>query len=157
MAKQANMLTSSTVAATPQAEINANPAPARACGVKPPPPGAVVPRHGRGWLKPGKLGMASPNPSGVGGSAYHETMSIARSNAPEAMRRLVELSQSDDERIAFIAASAIIERAWGKAPPFDPTGHPAKSNFDLSRLSLADLRALMAVMEAARVPDEDAG
>jgi hypothetical protein len=123
---------------TPHFEINAEPL-GHARVAASPPPGAVVPKHGRGWIKPGKPGMRSPNPSGVGGSDYHETVSIARSNAPAAMRRLVELSQSDDERIAFVAANAIVERAWGKAAPFNPADNRVKPSFDLSRLSLTQL------------------
>lgn len=119
----------------------------------PPPPVRIVPKHGGGLLKVPQKGGLSPNPSGVGGSAYHETMSLARKASPRAMERLIALAESNDPRVAFVAAQAIVERAWGKAAAFNPTGDKAKATFDLSRLSLQDLRALMSVMEAARVPD----
>jgi hypothetical protein len=35
------------------------------------------------------------------------------------MRRLIELSRSDDQRVATVACNAVLDRAWGKVREFD--------------------------------------
>ena len=65
--------------------------------------------------KPGQSG----NPSGQSG-AYGEAISLARQAAPEAMRRLIELMRSEDERVAAVACNAILDRALGKAVAQQP-------------------------------------
>jgi hypothetical protein len=62
----------------------------------------------RRW-KPGQSG----NPSGLNGQ-YGEAISLARQAAPDAVRRLVQLMGSDDERVAVVACNAILDRALGK-------------------------------------------
>ena len=63
-------------------------------------------------FKPGQSG----NPSGNKGSTYGEVVRTARKYAPEAIQRLVELMRSTDERVAFVATQAILDRAYGKSP-----------------------------------------
>jgi hypothetical protein len=60
-------------------------------------------------FQPGQSG----NPSGKGG-LYHEAQRICREASPRAARRMVELMDSDDERVALLAADKVLERAWGK-------------------------------------------
>lgn len=55
----------------------------------------------------------SGNPSGRPKLA-EEVRSIARESAPEAFEKVVELMRSDDERVAFVAAQEILNRAYGK-------------------------------------------
>jgi hypothetical protein len=43
-----------------------------------------------------------------------ECQAIARDASPRAILRLVELIESDDERVALMAADKVLERAWGK-------------------------------------------
>ncbi len=59
--------------------------------------------------KPGQSG----NPTGLSG-AYGEAISLARLAAPDAVRRLVELMHSDDERVAVVACNSVLDRALGK-------------------------------------------
>jgi hypothetical protein len=72
-----------------------------------------VPVHGKGVLHPFQPGQ-SGNPTGKGG-LYHEAQRICREASPQAARRMVELMNSDDERVALLAADKVLERAWGKA------------------------------------------
>lgn len=66
--------------------------------------------------RPGQSG----NPSGHSGD-YGDALRLARQAAPDAVRRLVELMASDDERVAAVACNAIFDRAYGKpAPAADP-------------------------------------
>ena len=44
-------------------------------------------------------------------------MELARQAAPDAVRRLVELMNSEDERVAAVACNAILDRAFGKPGP----------------------------------------
>lgn len=44
---------------------------------------------------------------------------LARSKTKRAFERIVELVESDDERVAFMAAKEVIDRAYGKSAPAD--------------------------------------
>jgi hypothetical protein len=68
------------------------------------PPALVANR----W-QPGQSG----NPSGHNGE-YGQAMKLARQAAPDAVRRLIELMDSEDERVAAVAANSILDRAFGK-------------------------------------------
>ena len=71
-----------------------------------------IPAHGNGVLRPFQRGQ-SGNPSGKGG-LYQEALRICREASPAAARKMVELMDSDDERVALMAAEKLLERAWGK-------------------------------------------
>jgi hypothetical protein len=59
--------------------------------------------------KPGQSG----NPEGNSG-LYGETVKLAHQAAPDAIRRLIELMRSEDERVAVVACNSILDRAFGK-------------------------------------------
>jgi hypothetical protein len=69
----------------------------------------LVPAHGHGALRPFQPGQ-SGNASGKGG-LFHETQRICREASPAAARRMVELMDSKDERVALLAAEKVMERA----------------------------------------------
>ena len=101
----------------------------------------------------------SGNPGGKG-SAYHEALRLARAAAPEAMRRLIELMQDQDGRVAAVACQAVLDRALGKVPSEPPRGmdEPALL-FDFNRLSLDQLRFLKQLCEQGLIevaPDQAA-
>ena len=76
-------------------------------------PGPIhVPAHGKGYLRPFQPGQ-SGNPSGKGG-LFHAAQRICREASPAAARKMVELMNSSDERVALMAADKVLERAWGK-------------------------------------------
>ena len=55
----------------------------------------------------------SGNPSGHSGE-YGVAIKLAQRASPTAMRRLIELMDSEDERVAAVACNAILDRAFGK-------------------------------------------
>jgi hypothetical protein len=59
--------------------------------------------------RPGQSG----NPSGHNGE-YGQAMKLARQAAPRAVQRLIELMDSEDERVAAVACNSILDRAFGK-------------------------------------------
>jgi hypothetical protein len=59
--------------------------------------------------KPGQSG----NPSGHSGE-YGVAIKLAQRAAPKAVRRLIALMDSEDERVAAVACNAILDRAFGK-------------------------------------------
>ena len=71
-------------------------------------------------LKPWRPGQ-SGNPSGSSkgqrkaGRGAREARRLAREGSARAICRLVELVDSSDERVAAIAAQAVLERAFGSA------------------------------------------
>ena len=90
----------------------------------------------------------SGNPSGQSG-LYGETMMLARQAAPDAMRRLIELMRSEDERVASVACNAVLERAWGKPKLYDPAAEPKpkRDRLDTSRYSIEELEQIQAALE----------
>jgi len=46
-----------------------------------------------------------------------EVRSLALKNSKRAMERLVQLIESDDERVSFMAAKEVLDRAFGKTLP----------------------------------------
>jgi len=62
----------------------------------------------RRW-KPGQSG----NPSGHSGE-YGQAVRLARQAAPYAVQRLIQLMDSDDERVAAVACNSILDRAFGR-------------------------------------------
>ena len=102
-----------------------------------------VPENARQYKwKPGQSG----NPSGRGG-LYHECRRMAAEASPQAMCRLIELMDAQDERVAYMAAVAVLDRAGVKPREFDPR----EEEKALSRLPLeerkARLRELMVAAE----------
>src|SRR6266851_8925964 len=65
----------------------------------------------RRW-KPGQSG----NPSGQT-AEYGDVVRLAQSLSLRAIERLGELVESEDERVAAAASSAILDRAFGKPQP----------------------------------------
>ncbi len=62
--------------------------------------------------KPGQSG----NPSGKS-KRFEEIRSLARENSRRALERLVELVDSEDDRVALMAAKEVLDRAWGMVKP----------------------------------------
>jgi hypothetical protein len=67
-------------------------------------------------LKPFQKGT-SGNPGGK--PKGEDVRAMARKNTKKAFERILELIDSDDERVAFAAAKEVIDRAYGKAKPMD--------------------------------------
>src|SRR5713101_5500038 len=88
----------------------------------------------RRW-KPGQSG----NPSGHA-AEYGEVIRLARSLSIRAVERLGELMESEDERVAAVACSAVLDRAFGKPQ----TNRPEKED------SLAERLARMTPAERER-------
>jgi hypothetical protein len=64
--------------------------------------------------RPGQSG----NPSGHSGE-YGVAIKLAQRAAPYAVRRLIELMDSEDERVAAVACNSILDRALGKPKPVE--------------------------------------
>jgi hypothetical protein len=92
--------------------------------------------------KPGQSG----NPAGHSG-LYGEPVRLARQAAPGAIKRLIQLLASEDERVASVAANAILERAFGKAREYDPNKERVEQPpFDPSKLSPDELHIVEAAL-----------
>jgi hypothetical protein len=72
-----------------------------------PPPAAQ--RDARGRILPG----VTINPGGRPAVAKH-VQALARAHTEVAIRRIVELIGSDDEKVALAAAEALLDRGFGK-------------------------------------------
>src|SRR4029077_10358607 len=97
-----------------------------------------------------------PFPKGKSGNPGGRTKQFAqcqrlcREASPDAARRLIELIQSEDERVALMAADKVFESAWGKPLNFDPKAADESPKppppFDPSLFTIAELRQLQAAM-----------
>ena len=65
--------------------------------------------------KPGESG----NPTGRGG-LYLECRRLAAEASPQAMRRLIELTEAEDERVSYMATTAVLDRSGVKPIDYDP-------------------------------------
>lgn len=94
------------------------------------------------------------NPLALSPHLYREMIHLARDHSAAAVRRLISLMKSDDERIAIIAADKLLERAWGKPKDFEPdkAGSAAPDLSKLSSKDLADLRRIAGKVRGVEVP-----
>ena len=79
-----------------------------------------VPERARPYKwKPGQSG----NPTGRG-RLYQECRRLAAEASPNAMRKLIKLMDAEDERVAYMATVAVLDRAGVKPIDFDPNEAP---------------------------------
>jgi hypothetical protein len=124
-------------------------------GSKALPAGVHIPSHGHGFLRPVQPGEIR-NPTGKGG-LWREAQRIAREKSPEAARRLAELMDSSDERVALMAADKVLTWAWGKPPDHDPNQDRAASGIDLSVLSRDERGQLLLWLRRGLVRENTSG
>ena len=87
--------------------------------------------------KPGQSG----NPGGFGGE-YQRCLRLCRDASYEAAEEIIRLRrESDDDRIRYMAATWIYERAWGKPKDYDPADEPKpkRDRFDASKYTVEEL------------------
>src|ERR1700722_1239832 len=101
----------------------------------------------------------SGNPGGRT-KMFAEAQRICREASPRAAQRLIELMESDDERVALMAAAKVYERAWGRPRDYDPRTEPDsdRPKFDPRLLSPEQLdlveNALRLMVAATRRQSE---
>lgn len=115
-------------------------------------PKPKVPRKPGDPYSPGVVAMwaarkklhQSGNPLALAPHLYKDMLHLARDHSAAAIKRLIALMESPDERIAIIAADKVLERAWGKPKDFEPdkAGSAAPDLSKLSSADLADLRRI---------------
>jgi hypothetical protein len=84
---------------------------------------------------------------------YLEAQRICREATPAAARKMVALMDSEDERVALMAADKVFERAWGKAREYNPEQEPEPLNYLKARarhepLTPAEIAAIEALAAA---------
>lgn len=112
---------------------------------------AVITKTG-GWLKPFQKGQ-SGNPGGKS-EGQKECLALAREASPIAMKKLIDLMQSYDDRVAIMAADKVLERAYGKAK--EQPAEDSAPKIDLSKCppeALALIKQALAMM-AGTVPTQ---
>jgi hypothetical protein len=89
----------------------------------------------------------SGNPGGRT-KQFAQCQRLCREASPDAARRLIELMQSEDERVALMAADKVYERAWGKPKDYDPNQEAPKkaAPFDPKLYTTDELRRMQEVM-----------
>src|ERR1700730_387356 len=95
-----------------------------------------------------------PFPKGKSGNPggrtklFAQCQRLCREASPDAARRLIELMQSEDERVALMAADKVFERVWGRPKDYDPDKEAPKKAlpFDPSLCTTEELRRMQEVM-----------
>jgi hypothetical protein len=93
----------------------------------------------------------APNPTGRGGE-YLRCLMLCRKSSYDAALEIIRLSQeSDDERVRFMSATWVYERAWGKAKEFDPNAERPAATFnprDYSPEELAQIEIVLLLIKS---------
>ena len=76
----------------------------------------------------------SGNPTGRGG-LYLECRRLAAEASPEAMRRLIELMEAEDERVSYMATVAVLDRSGVKPIDYDPAQDVTPPTWDPGALT----------------------
>ena len=101
-------------------------------------------------FKPGQSGNPSGRPK-----IPDDIKKILKLQAPNALQKLLTLMESDDERIALVAANSILDRAWGK--PVQANEHSGPDGEPIQLENVSDLEAarrlLFIVSRAERSKD----
>lgn len=106
-----------------------------------------------GTFKPGTSGNPSGRPKDV-----HHIQELARGYAPRCVERLWELTRSHDPKVALHATVALLDRGCGRPhQTVHVTERPMESEFDLSRLSEAEVEQLLALRLKAGAAAGEAG
>ena len=113
-----------------------------------------IPSHGNGYLKPVQPGEIR-NPSGKS-NAYLECLRSCRDNSAQAAVEMNNLMRnSKDERVRYMAAAWIYERAWGKPKEFDPAELARSTTLDLTKLPRELLIALLQATQLGAVKEAE--
>ena len=81
----------------------------------------------------------APNPTGFSG-VYREVQRLCREASPQSVTEIIRLrDQSDDDRVRLTAATWLVERGFGKAPPYDPSKERPQLNFNINDYSSEQL------------------
>jgi len=95
--------------------------------------------------KPGQSG----NPKGAIGE-WQRCRALCREHSEAAAKEIIRLfSESQDDRVRYMAAQWTYEQAWGKAREFNPNAEPAPSTFDPSRLTLEQRQQMRQLLDIA--------
>ena len=94
----------------------------------------------RMW-QPGQSG----NPTGRGG-LYLECRRLAAEASPNAMRRLIELMNAEDERVSYMATVAVLDRSGVKPIDYDPAQDVTPPSWDPGALTDEELENLKAYL-----------
>jgi hypothetical protein len=111
------------------------------------PTGDIIPPNG-GLLRPPWKPGQSGNPAGLITTAYHEARAICAEATPKAARKQVELIGSADERVAFMATEAVLNRGAGR-PRDHSDEDKQRQRVDLSALSPDERASLAALLVKA--------
>jgi hypothetical protein len=107
--------------------------------------GILIPSHGHGQLRPWRPGQ-SGNPGGVGGQ-LREAQRLAKQSTPKAIRRLIDMLDSKDDRVVVVAANALWDKAGGKVMENNPEQETGK-RIDLSKLTAPELQFLLKLVRS---------
>ena len=90
----------------------------------------------------------SGNPTGRGG-LYLECRRLAAEASPQAMRRLIELMNAEDERVSYMVTTAVLDRSGVKPIDYDPAQDQVQPTWDSGVLTpeeREEFKALLAKM-----------
>jgi hypothetical protein len=92
--------------------------------------------------KPGQSG----NPEGFP-AKYRAVIALCRETSPESVREIIRLrDNSEDERIRFMCATWLFERAWGKPKDYDQTKEKPQTEFNPGDYTPEELNQIEAAL-----------
>ena len=88
----------------------------------------------------------SGNPTGRSG-LYLECRRLAAEASPQAMRRLIELMNAEDERVSYMATTAVLDRSGVKPIDYDPAQDVTPPSWDPGALTDEERENLKALLQ----------
>jgi hypothetical protein len=81
-----------------------------------------------------------------------EVVGLAREASPRAIQRMIQLIDSEDERVALMAADKVLERAWGKPREAVPENSVKDMTPEQRRQRFSELLAFAAQLKPPTIP-----
>jgi hypothetical protein len=114
-----------------------------------------IPAHGKGRLmtwEPGKSGNPGGRPA-----TLREVQQLCRKKSVNAVHALIACFESPsgkilrnvDQRIVVQAVATLMKWGYGEPPPYDPSQEKPDTRIDITGLTLAERRMLLAAMDRA--------
>jgi hypothetical protein len=111
---------------------------------------ALVPQKHGGALMPAWL----PGRKGGNGSGWKSTrkaaLALLHEATPDAALRLLELARSEDERVAAVAITQIMDRTLGRPSEIPQGADDGDRSLDLTRLTMAERAELLGALATVR-------
>jgi hypothetical protein len=114
-------------------------------------PALVPQKHGGALMPAWPPGRKGGNGSGSGWKSTRKAaLALLHEATPDAALRLLELARSEDERVAAVAITQIMDRTLGRPSEIPQGADDGDRSLDLTRLTMAERAELLGALATVR-------